>query len=104
MEATELGLSQSQEDSEPVAYLQLLQPDPTLENGASGNVHVILDQREDVTYVDKKAIKTADGRQFVYMLDEDGLRIRQEVTTGLESGDFVEIISGLTEGDSVILE
>ncbi|MCR2046895.1 biotin/lipoyl-binding protein [Acetatifactor muris] len=104
VEATELGLSQSQEDSEPVAYLQLLQPDPTLENGASGNVHVILDQREDVTYVDKKAIKTADGRQFVYMLDEDGLRIRQEVTTGLESGDFVEIINGLTEGDSVILE
>lgn len=104
VEASEFGLAQSPEDSDPIAYLQLLQPDPTLENGVSGSVNVILDQREDVMYLDRKAVKTADGKHFVYMLDEKGLRIRQEITTGLEAGNYVEIISGLAEGDSVILE
>ncbi|MCI9141323.1 MAG: biotin/lipoyl-binding protein [Lachnospiraceae bacterium] len=104
VEASDFGLAQSPEDSDPIAYLQLLQPDPTLENGTSGTVNVILDQREDVMYLDRKAVKTADGKHFVYMLDEEGLRIRREVTTGLETGNYVEIISGLSEGDSVILE
>lgn len=104
VEASDFGLAQSTEDSDPIAYLQLLQPDPTLENGTSGTVNVILDQREDVMYLDRKAVKTADGKHFVYMLDEEGLRIRREVTTGLETGNYVEIISGLSEGDSVILE
>ena len=70
----------------------------------SGSVNVVLDQREDVLYVDRKAVKTADGKYFVYMLDENGLRTRKEITTGLETGNYVEIVSGLTEGDSVILE
>lgn len=104
VEASELGLAQSPEDSDLIAYLQLLQPDPTLENGVSGSVNVVLDQREDVLYVDRKAVKTADGKYFVYMLDENGLRTRKEITTGLETGNYVEIVSGLTEGDSVILE
>ena len=87
-----------------MAYLQLLQPDPSLENGVSGTIRVTLDYREDVLYVNKKAIKTADGGQFVYMLDEDGLRIRREVVTGLECGDYIEIMDGLAEGESVIID
>lgn len=103
VEASKLGLSQKEED-EAVAYLQLLQPDPTLENGASGSIELTLDRQEDVLYVDKKAIKSADGAKYVYILDERGLRVLQEVTTGLENGTYVEIVSGLAEGDSVILD
>lgn len=102
VEPAELGLTQKEGDEE-IAYLQLLHPDPTLENGVSGSVQITLDQREDVLYVRKDAIKAAEGAQFVYMLDENGLRILQEVTTGLESGDYVEILSGLVEGDSVVI-
>ncbi len=86
-----------------MAYLQLLQPDPTLENGESGTVQVTLDQREDVLYVNKEAIKAAEGAQFVYMLDENGLKVLREVVTGLESDDYIEVVSGLAEGDSVIV-
>ena len=104
VEPSSLGLAQQQEGEESMAYLQLLQPDPSLENGVSGTIRVTLDYREDVLYVNKKAIKTADGGQFVYMLDEDGLRIRREVVTGLECGDYIEIMDGLAEGESVIID
>nr|WP_300787380.1 biotin/lipoyl-binding protein [uncultured Acetatifactor sp.] len=103
VEPSELGLPQQQEGDEPMAYLQLLQPDPTLENGESGTVQVTLDQREDVLYVNKEAIKAAEGAQFVYMLDENGLKVLREVVTGLESDDYIEVVSGLAEGDSVIV-
>ena len=98
-----LGLAEQQEGDEPMAYLQLLQPDPTLENGVSGTIEVILDQREDVLYVPRDAIKAAEGAKFVYMLDENGLRVLREIATGLEDGEYVEILSGREEGDSVII-
>ncbi len=103
VDPSQLGLAQQQEGEDSMAYLQLLQPDPTLENGASGTIQVTLDQREDVLYVSKEAIKAAEGAQFVYMLDESGLRILREVVTGLENEEYVEIVSGLVEGDSVVI-
>ena len=54
-------------------------------------------------YIERTAIKSMDGKQFVYMQGEDGLRCTQRVTTGREVGSFVEILGGLDEGDAVIL-
>lgn len=92
------------EASKPTVYLQLSQPDPTLEDGDRGTIELILDSREDVLYVNRSAVRMADDQPFVYILNEEGLRIRQDVTTGLETADFIEITSGLSEGDSVIIE
>lgn len=103
VDASKLGIADSGKESGSIVYLQLLNPDPTLENGASGSIKLVLDRREDVLYVDKEAVKTADGERFVYMLDERGLRVLRKVTTGMESRDWVEIVGGLAEGDRVLL-
>ena len=92
------------ESEDPIAYLKLDQPDPTLEDGDRGSITVTLDSRTDVLYVVREAVKVAEGKPFVYVLDENGLKVMQNVTTGLESGKYVEIVSGLSEGDSVILD
>lgn len=101
----ELGLEPAGEEDEgtSVAYLKLLQPDPTLENGVRGSIEITLDQRQDVLYVNREAIKAAEGAKFVYMLDDNGLRFLQEVATGMENETYVEIVRGLSEGDSVII-
>lgn len=103
VDPTVLGLARDEESDGAIAYLQLLTPDPTLENGVKGSIQVVLDRREDVLYVKKEAIKAAEEAKYVYMLDENGLRILREVTTGLENESYVEIVSGLSEGDSVII-
>lgn len=100
VDPTELGL----ETSGQVAYLKLLQPDPSLEDGAKGTIVIVLDQKSDVLYVNKQAVKTANGEPFVYMLNEEGLRIMQKVTVGIETNTHIEITGGLKEGDKVILE
>lgn len=101
VEAAELGL---EETDEQIVYLKLKQPDPTLEEGVSGSVEVILAERRDVCYVEKKAIRTTGDQSFVYMLDEDGLRIMRDVTLGLVSGVYVEVVDGLEEGELVLVE
>lgn len=74
-----------------------------LESGDRGTLTLTLDTREDTLYVNSKAISRADGRAFVYYIDEGGMRRMQEVETGLETGKLTEILSGLDEGDEIIL-
>lgn len=107
VDAAELGLTEQQTENESedqqAAYLRLSQPDPTLEDGKHGKVEVVLEKRSDVLYVPDGAVKKADGKELVYTLDENGLRVMQNVETGLKTEDYVEIISGLEEGDPVIM-
>ena len=52
----------------------------------------------------QRVIQKAEDQEFVYVLNEEGLKTMQEVTTGIEINGFVEILGGLKEGDSVIVE
>lgn len=84
-------------------YLRCSQPTAELSDGDSGVLMLEIERCEDVLYLEKSAIKTMDGRQFVYIQDENGLRSTVEVTTGRTINSCVEILSGLAEGDAVIL-
>lgn len=101
VDGTGLGMPKSKESE--IAYLKPEPADTIPENGAEGTIKVILEERRDVLYVNKKAVKTSEGEQFVYMLNDEGMRYMNKVTTGFSSGNFVEITSGLAEGDSVIM-
>ena len=104
VEASVLGLEEPGEGEELIAYLMLDQPDPSLESGDTGSIRIVLESSLDTLYVLKETIKTANGRQFVYVLNEDGLKVMQDVTVGITSGKYIEILSGLKEGDSVIVK
>ena len=75
----------------------------TVEMDTSGTITVVTDKREDVLHVPPRAVHTADGKSFVYCLGEDGMREIRWVETGLHGDDSTEIISGLAEGETVIL-
>lgn len=92
------------EEGVKASYLKLLQPDPTLTDGKAGTIHIVKDQRNDVLYVDDDAIVTSNGETYVYMLDENGLRVVQKVKTGFACDNYIEILEGLEEGDLVIID
>ncbi len=101
VDGTELGLEENPEDT---VYLKPVHPDPTLEEGARGSINVVLEEKRNVLYVDQDAVKTSNGETFVYMPDENGLRVMRPVIVGMECEGNLEIISGLSEGESVILD
>jgi len=47
--------------------------------------------------------QSADGNKFVW-LDKNGKAHRQTIETGQVQGDRICIVSGLAEGDKVIVE
>ncbi len=53
--------------------------------------------------VPKGAVKAVDGSTIVFVLKEDRVE-RRAVRTGLETGDEVEVVSGLTAGERVVVD
>lgn len=74
----------------------LLRPDMT------ANVTINVATRENVLSVPNKAVKREDGRKVVYAQREGSL-IRRAVKTGWKDSEYTEIISGLAEGERVVV-
>lgn len=66
-------------------------------------VVVIRKSRQNALTVSKKAVATGEDGSYVYVL-RDGERIYTPIKTGLQDGVYVEILSGLEEGDRVLSE
>ena len=78
--------------------------DLTLTVGNTGLIQLVLDSRENVLRVPASAIHTAQGKDYVYVEGENGIREAQWVTVGLEGNDYTEIVEGLEEGDFIIVK
>ena len=53
--------------------------------------------------VPKAAVKTADGKSIVFVLKDDRVE-RRAVRVGLENGDQVELVSGVSAGERVVVD
>jgi hypothetical protein len=70
--------------------------------GRSTDILVNLKQKSDVLIVPKKAIHSAGARKYVEYVTGSSRR-RVNVELGIVSTDDAEIVSGLTEGQLVLL-
>lgn len=79
------------------------QTDSMLE-GMNASVSIVLEKSENTLVVPAAAVINRGNRSFVYTSVEEGtdtLTGEVEVTTGLSDDNQVEILSGLSEGDTV---
>jgi RND family efflux transporter MFP subunit len=51
----------------------------------------------------KAAIRTVDGRAVVFVVNDDRIE-RRAITVGLENGDQIEVLSGVSAGERVVVE
>ena len=67
--------------------------------------HTSLDilQRKDTFFVPKEAVLSRNGRQLVFVLDEEDKAQMREVRLGLTNDEADEILSGLEAGDRVVI-
>jgi multidrug efflux pump subunit AcrA (membrane-fusion protein) len=69
----------------------------------TANVTIFLENREDVLAVPAKAVQRVRGKNVVYVLAH-GLAEPREIKVGWRDGQWIEVASGLQEGESVLLE
>lgn len=106
-----LGKSRREYTVEPVMfeewkdeiYFMLLDLDYDPNNISSGTIEICTEEKQNVLTVEKDAIHTSGDEYYVYVLDEEGIRRMQFVELGLWGSEVVEVISGLEEGDYVII-
>lgn len=72
--------------------------------GMSGDVTILQKQVADTLYVSNQAIAFADGKSTVHLKNDDGTQSTVEVKTGFSDGRYVQILSGLSRGDTVLAE
>ncbi|MGN0402507.1 MAG: efflux RND transporter periplasmic adaptor subunit [Acetatifactor sp.] len=72
--------------------------------GMTGKVTFITKQKTNVLYIPNRAIKRVNGVSYVKVKQENGSVETVKISTGFSDGTNVEILEGLTEGQTVIIE
>lgn len=70
--------------------------------GMNGDANFVVKETYDVLVIDQSAVVEESGESFVWLLLSGKIE-KRVVETGSSSIDYVEIVSGLSEGDEVIL-
>lgn len=78
--------------------------DSSIGVGCKGNMYVVLDSRQQVLTIPADAVHDAEGKFYVYVIGENNMREIKWIEVGLCGDDAVEILSGLEEGEKVILK
>lgn len=71
-------------------------------SGMSATINFQMDERQGVLTLPIAAVKKANGRSYVFT-QQDGKIKAEQVQTGLENTENLEVLSGVAEGDTVII-
>jgi multidrug resistance efflux pump len=84
--------------------IALVDPPADLQQGELATMTALLAAADDVLLLPTAAVRTYQGRTFVLIETADGSRRRADVQLGISDGLLVEIIAGVTEGETVVGE
>jgi len=73
-----------------------------IKSGMTADIVIETNKKEDVLRISKSAVENIDGKEIVQIANKKKIEDRQ-ITTGLEGNDFVEVLSGLSEGDEIVI-
>lgn len=88
-------------DSATISYpvtIQILGDTTKIYGGMTADVTFIIEETQDIIYVPRKAIVEENGKKYVYVKSGEAYEL-SPVTTGFTDGVYVEILTGLQEGD-----
>lgn len=108
IEAQDLGLPASVRPTDPEevseVYFHIADKGAYMLSGDKAETVLLTEDVKNALYIPKSAVTLVNDEEIVYVEDKDGIRSVKKVKTGIETDRYVEIVSGLKEGDSVILE
>lgn len=86
--------------------IQLTKPPATLVDGMSGDATIILSTARNVLAVPVESLLSESGKKYVALVTKNArgktVQTRTEVSTGLEGDEYVQVVSGLKAGDTIL--
>lgn len=83
-------------------YVRFKDTMPTDAAGQLADCILVQESIKDAIVISNNLVKTVDGKKVVYVL-KDGEKVAIPVEIGLKTGSQAEILSGINEGDELIL-
>jgi HlyD family secretion protein len=77
--------------------------DSSLRTGMSCKAEIIIAQYEDAVYIPVQAVLRIAGQPTVYVVNNDGSYTERKVEIGLDDNNMIRIVSGLEEGEVVLM-
>ncbi|HEX3606429.1 MAG TPA: HlyD family efflux transporter periplasmic adaptor subunit, partial [Candidatus Dormibacteraeota bacterium] len=77
--------------------------DPRLRSGMTAHASIAVGEARDVLAVPNIAIQHSGPAAYVTVVGRDGTQHRVEIKTGVVGDSTTEVVSGLSEGDHVLL-
>lgn len=74
-----------------------------LKPGYTLDVDIAAQEKSDTLYVPEKSVFEMDGKDTVFVVKNRKVETRA-IETGIENDDFIEVISGITEGEIVVVD
>lgn len=74
-----------------------------LKPGMTANVEILVVNKDHVLRAPSSAIQQTTRECFVTLFNADKTTTRREITVGATNGDWTEVLSGLNEGDSLLI-
>jgi len=85
------------------AEIEVPNPDHRLMSGMTCEVEIITDTIKNILLVPDRAIAQKDERTFVFVVDVNDKIEAREITIGKTNYEFTEVLSGLKDGEKVIV-
>ena len=78
--------------------------DRRIKSGMFATISLVTSARRNVPVIPRSAVINTYGASLVFAVGDNNTASRREVSLGLESEDFIEVLSGLESGDIVVSE
>lgn len=82
--------------------VRLKEMPPAIKHGMSAEVEVIVDKADNALIIPSQAVIERNNNAFVYVVKDSKARLVQ-VKTGRSNWTYTEVLSGINEGDEVII-
>jgi RND family efflux transporter MFP subunit len=83
------------------AEIQLANAGEELHPGMFGHGSIVVAVHPHAAIVPAQAVQVTEGKPHVYVLQGDKVQ-RREIKTGVDAGPWLEVLSGVVEGDEVV--
>lgn len=98
-------MAQSNQQNATVVYadITVMKPDSNIFLGVEGKASIHTAKSEGAVLVPYEAVNTDMDGDFCYLVKE-GVIVKQRIVTGISDDTDVEVIEGITEGDTVVID
>ncbi len=83
--------------------INISNPGHLLRPGMFARVEVALKEKPDALAIPREAVIEEGGKQFVFAI-EGNQAFRKPVVTGIEQGQWIEVVEGLKDGDKIVVK